>query len=158
MPGDYATCPTRIISAPAEIVWRLLTRPEAWGEFYDVRVLSVEPPGPATAGQTILAESGPRLLRLKLLFRLAKVDRASYELAFDALFPFGLTVREDLNCVPLGPVQCRVNYRCNFSFPKGWRGAIMRLLIRREFDSGPIDSLSRLQMAAERLHAVGARP
>jgi len=54
----YASCPTSIVNAPVEIVWSLLTRPEKWGDFYDVRVTSVEPVGPAMVGQTVFAESG----------------------------------------------------------------------------------------------------
>ena len=48
----YASCPTSVVNAPVEIVWAFLTHPERWGEFYDVRIASVEPPGPAVVGQT----------------------------------------------------------------------------------------------------------
>src|SRR5215468_6826307 len=39
---------------------------------------------------------------------------------------FGITVREDLSCVPIGQDQCRVNYHCGFGYPAGWRGAVAR--------------------------------
>jgi hypothetical protein len=44
----------------------LLTDPQGWGSFYDVRITSVEPPGPA-----VLAETGPLFVHLTLtiLFR-----------------------------------------------------------------------------------------
>jgi hypothetical protein len=149
----YASCPTSIVDAPLEIVWTLLMRPERWGDFYDVRVASVEPPGSAVVGQTVFAQSGPRFLQLKLEFRFTKIDAANHELGIDVQLPFGINVREDLNCVSLGPEQCRVNYHCNFDFPAGWRGAIARSLMRRELDAGPVDSLSRLRRAAERSYA-----
>jgi hypothetical protein len=149
----YASCPSSIVNAPVEIVWALLTRPEEWGGFYDVRIASAEPPGPASVGQTVFAESGPRLLHLKLKFRFIKVDAANHELGIDVHLPFGITVQENLSCVPLGHEQCRVNYHCDFGFPPGWRGAIARLLMRRELDAGPVDSLSRLRRAAERCYA-----
>jgi hypothetical protein len=76
-----------------------------------VRVTSVAPPGPAAIVQSVLAESGPRFLRLTLEFRFTKVDAANFELGLDVRLPFGVPVREDLNCVPLGADQCRVNYR-----------------------------------------------
>jgi hypothetical protein len=149
----YASCPTIIINAPVETVWALLTRPEGWGDFYDVRIASVQPSGSARVGQTVLAESGPRLLHLKVDFRFTKVDAANHELGFDVRMPFGITVQEDMSCHPLGQGQCRVNYNCNFGFPAGWRGVVVRLLLRREIVSGPPDSLSRLQRAAERSYA-----
>ena len=148
----YARCPTSIVNAPVEIVWTLLTRPEGWGAFYDVRVVSVEPSGLAVVGQTVFAESGPRLLRLKLEFRFTKIDVGNHELGIDVRLPLGITVREDLRCIPLGQDQCRVNYHCDFGFPGGWRGAVARFLVRRELDSGPVDSLSRLRRAAERCY------
>ena len=73
----YTTCPTSVVNAPVEIIWTLLTRPEGWGEFYDMRVASVEPPGPAVVGQTGLAETGPRLLHPKLKLRFVKIERCS---------------------------------------------------------------------------------
>jgi hypothetical protein len=151
----YASCPASIVNAPIRTVWHLLTDPEKWGEFYDVRVLSVDPPGLAAVGQTVLAESGPRLLHLKLRFRFTKVDSQNYELGFDARFPFGVMVREDLRCFRLGSRQCRVSYHCNFCFPEGWRGAVLSFIMRRELDSGPAYSLSRLQRFAERRYADG---
>jgi hypothetical protein len=153
----FLSCPTSIVNAPVEIVWGLLTRPAEWGDFFDVRVTSVEPPGPAVVGQTVLAESGPRLLRLALEFRFTKIDTVTHELGIDVRFPFGVTVREDLSCVPVGQDQCRVNYHCGFGFPEGWRGMVARLLMHRELSSGPIDSLSRLQRAAEERHDARAR-
>jgi hypothetical protein len=77
----------------------------------------------------------------------------NYRLGLDVRFPFGITVREDLTCVPLGQEQCRVNYKCGFGFPAGWRGSVVHFLVRRRLDAGPADSLARLQREAERLHA-----
>ena len=154
---NYASCPTRIVNAPVELIWTLLTRPEGWGDFYNVRITAADPPGPAVVGQTVFAESGPQFLHLKLQFRFTKIDALNYRLGFDARFTFGITVQEDMTCVPVGQEQCRVNYRCNFDFPKGWRGAFTHFLVRRRLDSGPLDSITRLQRAAEQLHAKSPR-
>src|SRR5712692_1537039 len=113
----YISCPTTIVDAPVEIVWMLLTRPEGWGDFYDVRIASVEPPGLAVVGQKVCAASGPWLLRLKLEFRFIKIDAGNRELGLEVQLPFGITVRENLSCVPLGQDQCRVNYHCDFGLP-----------------------------------------
>ena len=71
----YASCPTAVVNAPADVVWRLLTEP---------------------AG------------------------------------------------IPLNPTQCRVDYHCNFDLPDAWRGVLLRLILRRELDRGPVGSLLRL--------------
>jgi hypothetical protein len=150
---NYTSCPTRVVNAPVELVWALLTRPEGWGDFYKVRITALDPAGPAAVGQTVFAESGPRFLHLKIEFRFMQVDALNYRLGFDARFPFGITVRENMTCVLLGQEQCRVNYQCGFGFPTGWRGAVVYFLVRRRLDAGPADSIARLQREAERLHA-----
>jgi hypothetical protein len=150
---NYTSCPTRVVNAPVELVWALLTRPEGWGDFYNVRVTALDPAGPAAVGQTVFAESGPRPLHLKIEFRFTQIDASNYRLRFDARFPFGITVSEDMTCVSLGQEQCRVNYQCGFGFPPGWRGAIVHFLVRHRLDAGPADSIARLQREAERLHA-----
>jgi len=149
----HRSCPTAVVNAPADVVWRLLTAPAGWGDFFDVRITGLEPSGPAAVGQRIYAESGPRWLHLKLEFAYVVIDADHYRLMLDVRLPFGITVREDLNCVPLQRAQCRVNYRCDFGFPAGWRGAAARLAMRRELDAGPVDSLTRLKHAAERRYA-----
>ena len=148
----YASCPTGVVNAPVEVVWTLLTHPEGWGDFYNVRITAADPAGPAVVGQTVFAQSGPEFLHLKLQFRFTEIDALNYKLGFDARFPFGVTVREDMSCIPLGQQQCRVNYHCGFGFPTGWRGAVLHFLMRRRLDSGPADSLARLQREAERLY------
>jgi hypothetical protein len=146
----YASCPTAVINAPIDVVWRLLTEPAGWGDFFDVRVIGVEPPGLAVVGQRINGESGPRFLHLKVEFQFVEIDATHHSMGLKVRLPFGITVREDLSCVPLEPNQSRVNYHCGFDFPTGWRGVLARVVMRRELDSGPVDSLSRLKGAAER--------
>jgi len=80
---EYASCPSALVNAPVEIVWRLLTDPGAWGRFYDLRVTRVEPPGLATEGQTVYCESGPQFLYLKLTFEYIRVDPVRHLLNFD---------------------------------------------------------------------------
>jgi hypothetical protein len=150
---SYASCPTTLVNAPVELVWALLTEPAGWGDFFDVRVRGVDPAGPAVVGQRVYGESGPRFLHLKLEFQYVEIDATHHRLVLNVRLPFGITVRENLNCVPLEGNQCRVTYQCDFGFPVGWRGALARVVMRREIDAGPIDSLSRLKRAAERLYA-----
>jgi hypothetical protein len=151
----YKSCPTAIVNAPIEVVWEILTEPAAWGAFFDVRIIDVQPKGSALVGQRIYAESGPRFLRLRLKFQFTEVNTVEHKLRLNIELPFSISVREDLNCIPLSCTQCRVSYNCNFGFPSGSFGAIARVVLRREIDAGPADSLSRLKRAAERQHASG---
>jgi hypothetical protein len=156
MEAVYVSCPTEVVAAPIEVVWDLLSHPEGWGGFYDLRILSAEPAGRAVVGQRIAAETGPRLLHLKVSLEFVSIDAASHRLGVRVLLPFGLAVLEDLECRRLSADKCRVNYHCNFSFPGGWRGKVLRLLLRRGLQSGPADSLMRLKNAAESRAAANA--
>jgi hypothetical protein len=154
-------CPTDVVEAPAELVWGLLTDdPAGWGGFFDLRIARVEPPGRAQAGQRIIGESGPAFLHLAVLFAFTRVDADELRLGFEGLLPLGLRVREDLRITRIDLARCRVSYGCDFSFPCGWRGRLLKGLLARALVSGPADSLARLKRAAERsyarLHSVAA--
>jgi hypothetical protein len=150
MESVHASCPTEVIAAPIEVVWDLVTHPEGWGRFYDIRILSVEPAGRAALGQRITAETGPVFLHLKVLLEFVSIDESHHRIGVSVRLPFGLSVVEDMECGRISADKCRVNYRCNFGFPGGWRGGALRLLLRRELQTGPADSLLRLKIAAER--------
>jgi hypothetical protein len=148
---SYLSCPTTVINAPLDLVWALLVTPADWASVFDVRLVGVDPPGPAVAGQVVHGETGFAMFHLKLTFRVREIDPKSHHLGLDVKLPFGLGVREDIQCTPLDERHCHVHYRCDFDFPAGWRGAAMRAVLGRRLDSGPADSLSRLKRAAERL-------
>jgi hypothetical protein len=113
-----------------------------------VRITDVVPPGPAVVGQKIYGETGC-YLRFRLQFEFLKIEPTCHVLVFAVQLPFGISVREDMDCVPLNLTQCRVSYHCNFDLPDGWRGVLLRLILRGELDRGPVDSLFRLKRAAE---------
>jgi hypothetical protein len=146
---SYLSCPTDEVCAPIDVVWGLLTDPADWGTVFDVRILGVHPPGRAAVGQRISAESGPRLLQLRVSFVYTLVDPARHRVCLDVHMPFGIVVHEDLDCIALGEQRCRVNYHCKFELARGWRGILTRRLLRSELDTGPADSLARLKRAAE---------
>ena len=143
------SCPTDIVNAPVEAVWELLTDPARWASFYDLRVKSVEPPGPARVGQRVIGESGPKWLHLAVIVTFTAVDFPRRSLGLDVQLPLGIAVKEELACSVVSAHQCRVSYHCNFALPTGWRGAMARVLLGREFRVGPEDSLRRLKQAAE---------
>ena len=145
-----AVCPTDVVKAPIDVVWRLLTEPAGWGGFFDVRISRIEPPGSARVGQRVFAESGPRLFHFRVRFEFTVVDAERHRLGLQVRLPFGVTVSEDLHCAAISASRCRVTYGCDFSFADGWRGWIGKSLLAREMQTGPADSLARLKAAAER--------
>jgi hypothetical protein len=147
----HLACPTAIVEAPIDVVWNLLLRTAEWGKFYDLTVLSVDPPGPARPGQRLTGNPGPKFLPLRLVFDFTEVDAVNHRLGIEGRLPFGIRVRENMTITPVDATRCRVNYNCDFELPTGMRGHILWLLLRRGFDSGPADSLSRLKREAERL-------
>jgi hypothetical protein len=149
----YVSCPTAVINAPADIVWALLMDPAGWERVFDMRVAGIDPPGPAVVGQRVCGETGPRIFHLKLTLRMMEIDPEYHRLRLEVNLPLGLSVEEDLRCTPLDDIHCRVDYRCNFDFPRGWRGTLIRVLMKRRLDDGPKDSLSRLKRAVERRFA-----
>ena len=151
-----AVCPTDVVEAPIDLVWRLLTEPAGWGGFFDVRIGHIEPPGSARVGQRVFAESGPRLFHLKVRFEFTAVDAERHRLGLQVHLPFGVTVSEDLHCAAVSKRRCRVTYGCDFGFAEGWRGWIGKLVVGREMEAGPTDSLARLKAAAERAQARAA--
>jgi hypothetical protein len=130
----------------------MLTDISSWGSFFNLRVVSVEPPGPAIKGQRMLGEAGPRWLHLGFSFQFTLVNATNYKLELDARFPMGLTVHEAMDCVPLESERCRVNYHCHFGFPSGWRGRLTRVLLSPRLERGPTDSLMRLTRGAEKIY------
>ena len=116
MSMKYANCPTAVVNAPVDVVWRLLTEPAGWSNFYDVQITKVVPPGPAVVGQKIYGTSGPWPLRFRVQFEFFKIDPANHVLGFTVQLPFGISVREDMDCVPLNSTQCRVNIIATSTF------------------------------------------
>jgi putative SOS response-associated peptidase YedK len=58
-PMRYVSCPTAVVNAPVDVVWALLMQPSVWEGVFDVRVGSIDPPGPAIVGQKISGEPPP---------------------------------------------------------------------------------------------------
>ena len=152
-------CPSDIVEAPLETVWALLTNARGWGDFFDAEVLSVEPDGPARAGQRMRLASGRWPFRFRLLFEFSAVDFERHNLRLEIRLPFGVVNHEALHVEPLSPTRCQVSYGCNFEFPAGWRGRLLWLALKRGFETGPADSLARLKRHAETMAANSpARP
>ena len=99
---DVSVCPVAVVHAPAEAVWALLDNPAGYGAFWDMRVRSVVPPGPAQPGQVV--EGWPSRVTV------AAVDAARYQIRFTTTLPLGLLGLNVITCTPLDAARCRVAF------------------------------------------------
>ena len=93
-------CPSDLVAAPPETVWRLLTDPATYGSWADARVERVDPPGRAQPGQVVHLTSQEIGLRFKIRFDIERVDEASHDYEFRASFPFGIRMHEHITVRP----------------------------------------------------------
>jgi hypothetical protein len=146
---SYASCPTEVVDAPIEHVWSLVTTPEQWGGFYDLVVTGVTPRGSAQVGQEVIGVTRAWGLPWRIFARFMEVNESTHSVRIDFQMPFGLRVVEAMHLTKVAPEKCRVTYGCNFEFPNGWRGTLLRWMVRNELEAGPAESLARLKRAAE---------
>jgi polyketide cyclase/dehydrase/lipid transport protein len=153
---DHVSCPVAVVAAPRDLVWGVLTDPAGWGDFYDVRIKDVNPPGAARVGQKVRAETGPPFLHSTVEFEFLAVEHQKGGLAMAIRLPFGISVREEVDCTPLSDESCRVRCNCAFGVSARWP-SLLRPLLRRAFDRGAEDSLRRLKRFAEMRHTSPIR-
>ena len=105
-----SVCPTAIIAAPVELVWANLVQWERYYDWAGVRVASLEPDGPATAGQTIVF--GGKVLGRTLRFtgKVEAVRPEKHQISLHGFFPFGLQQKATITCTPADAAGCRVQY------------------------------------------------
>jgi hypothetical protein len=148
--GRLATNPTATIHATPEIVWALLTEPAAYPRWAG-RVLRVDPPGSATAGQRI--DLGERLLGLpvRVPVEVVSLQESPRRLRLEMRLPFGIVQHELVSCASLGEESVFVSFNGDFELPPGWRGTLVSLLFGRALLDAPAGQLARLRRAAEAL-------
>lgn len=102
------TCPTTMVQAPAERVWRLLTAPSAF-QWTGLKVVQA-PDRPMAAGDQIVlcAGAGPGRL-LEMRFRVIDLERCR-RLALEVHLPFGIVNHEVVVINPASDAACRVTY------------------------------------------------
>ena len=105
-----SVCPTAIVAAPVEVVWRNLVQWERYLAWSDVQPERIEPEGPATAGQTITFAGKAFGFTLRFSFKVEAVNAARHQLDLHVLFPFGLQERPHIACTPIDATSCRVQY------------------------------------------------
>ena len=105
-----AVCPVATIEAPLERVWALLMAPESYSEWWDAHTERVEPPGAATAGQTVQASSRALGRRWPVTTRFEAVNPARHALDLRTTLPLGIVVANHILVQPLDARNCRVSF------------------------------------------------
>lgn len=142
------SCPVAVIKAPIEIVLSLL-EPRNWEKWNRGRIDTLSPMGTIVKGQSAVISIKENFLTWKIKIVVVDIDRVNHKIRYDAYFPFGFKIEEDLHYTSLTKTTCRVHYNCDFIFQDGLKGFIVKTLLGNKINSGSRDSLKRLKKAAE---------
>ena len=105
-----STCPIATVEAPAEQVWQLLADPLNYGLWWNAETRSIEPSGPAKAGQRISARTRALGKDWNVQITVASIDPDKRALDLTTQLPFGITVHNHLVCWKLDNQRCRVSF------------------------------------------------
>jgi uncharacterized protein YndB with AHSA1/START domain len=97
-------CPTDVILAPVERVWRLLTDPQELAQWSGTKLVD----GPAramSAGDRLVLRKGP----LHVTFEVLDMQ-APRQLTLDIALPFGVKNREQIQITPIDANSCRTTF------------------------------------------------
>ena len=97
-------CPTDIVLAPAERVWRLLTNPPELAQWSGTKL--VEGPGRAVSvGDRLVFRAGMLHITFDVLD-----TQAPRQLTLDIALPFGVKNREQIQITPIDANSCRTTF------------------------------------------------
>jgi hypothetical protein len=105
-----STCPIAEVNAPVERVWAYLAQPSNYDHWWDAHTVSIVPPGPARAGQRILARSRGFGREWPVAVVVRGVDAGRHALELTTILPLGITIDNHISCAPVGPASCRVAF------------------------------------------------
>jgi len=99
-----AVCPTDVVLAPAERVWRLVTNPDELAQWTATKL--VEGPARAVrAGDRLVFRAG----MLHVTFDVLDVQ-APRQLTLDIALPFAVRNREQIQITPIDANSCRTTF------------------------------------------------
>ncbi len=97
-------CPTAVILAPVERVWRLVTEPRELAHWSGTRLVEA-PTRLIRAGDQLVFRAGVFLIT----FDVVDLD-APRQLTLDIALPFGVKNREQIQITPIDPRSCRTTF------------------------------------------------
>jgi len=147
--SSLSVTPSAVVDAPIERVWSLLTRPDGFHLWVDAAMVSAEPEGRARPGQQLHGVTKALGWAFAVTIEIAEVDAERHRLRFAVELPFGVVDDQVVTMASAEGDRTQVTYEADFSFPAGWRGALLRRLRGHGLRHGTADSLKRLQRAVE---------
>jgi hypothetical protein len=105
-----SVCPSAIVNAPVEKVWRMLENTANYDVWWDARTERLDPPGPAQAGQTLYASSQEFGRRWPLTLTLELVDAEKHQLRFRSTLPFGMSMVNHISCGQVNETTTRLQF------------------------------------------------
>ncbi len=142
-------CPIASVHAPVKRVWDFLSEPSNYALWWDAITRSVEPRGPAQAGQRIHARSRGFGILWNIHVLVEQVDEARHTLDVMATIPLGIFLFIHINCAALDARSCQISFGCEFSFSPVWWGWLLERYGSQQLYAAVASSLSRLKQAAE---------
>ena len=101
------TCPSAIVQAPAERVWRFLVTLSEWQRWADAKIVK-GPDRPLAVGDEVVLRAGPgRLIEVRL--NVADVEPLR-RLTLEVQLPLGVVNHEVVVINPISDAACRVTY------------------------------------------------
>ena len=97
-------CPTDVILAPAERVWRLRTYPNELAQWSGTK-LAEGPARAVRAGDRLVFRAGT----LQIIFDVLDMQ-APRQLTLDIALPFGVTNREQIQITPIDASSCHTTF------------------------------------------------
>jgi polyketide cyclase/dehydrase/lipid transport protein len=143
-------CPIAHVRAPVKRVWGLLYQPANFAEWWDAKTKSIEPKGPAQAGQRIHATSMELGLRWNVDVLVEQVDEANHSLDLMTTLPLGIILFNHIMCKELDAWSCQVSFSREFSFSPVWWGWVLERFADRQLYASVATALTRLKAAAEK--------
>jgi uncharacterized protein YndB with AHSA1/START domain len=105
-----SVCPAAVVEAPVERVWAVLTDSRNYGDWADARFTRINPPGPATPGQVLEADTRELGVSFKVRLRVEAVNPAKHQVVFDVSLPFGIKERTTITATRIDQHSTRVQF------------------------------------------------
>ena len=106
---SFSTCPTSIVDAPVERVWRLLADPRRYALWWDAHTRSIVPDGPAQPGQQVWAQTVALGKRWDVHITIRDVAPETQHLELLTRLPWGITIDNHITCTRLDAQRTRVS-------------------------------------------------